>query len=116
MQAVSEHPENLAFMLQATQESDLHRQEANVFGLDLIFEVFADRCYADNGALLSRSLPGAVHTREKMLEQVKQLHEDGSITTVSGHHLPLDAHSICVHGDNAEGVSAIQDIRQLLNR
>ncbi|MDO7653438.1 MAG: LamB/YcsF family protein [Porticoccus sp.] len=116
MQAVSEHPESLAFMLQATQESDLHRQEANVFGLDLIFEVFADRCYADNGALLSRSLPGAVHTREKMLEQVKQLHEDGSITTVSGHHLALDAHSICVHGDNAEGVSAIQDIRQLLNR
>ena len=32
---------------------------------------------------------------------------------VSGHRLELQADSLCVHGDNIEGVSAIQEIRQL---
>lgn len=114
MQAISDCPQPLAFMLQATPDADQHTHEAEAFGLSLIFEVFADRCYADNGALLSRSLPGAVHSREKMLKQVTQLCNEGSITTVSGHRLALQADSICVHGDNAEGVAAIREIRQIL--
>ena len=114
MQAISDYP-SLSFMLQATPNADQHIQEAQAFGLTLIFEVFADRCYADNGALLSRSLPGAVHSREKMLEQVSQLSNEGSITTISGSRLKLQADSICVHGDNIEGVAAIREIRQILN-
>ncbi len=114
MQAISDHPAELAFMLQATPQSNLHRQEAEAFGLDTIFEVFADRCYADDGTLLSRKLPGAVHSREKMLAQVAQLQSEQSITTVSGTKLVLRADSICVHGDNAEGVAAIREIRELL--
>tara|TARA_B110000208_G_C11674194_1_gene396330 strand:+ start:129 stop:872 length:744 start_codon:yes stop_codon:yes gene_type:complete len=116
MQAISDCPQPLAFMLQATPSAEQHKQEAAAFGLQLIFEVFADRCYADNGALLSRSLPGAVHSREKMLEQVAQLSNEGSITTISGHKLELQADSICVHGDNSEGVAAIREIRHLLSK
>jgi len=116
MQAISDCPQTLAFMLQATPSAEQHKQEAAAFGLQLIFEVFADRCYADNGALLSRSLPGAVHSREKMLEQVAQLSNEGSITTISGHKLELQADSICVHGDNSEGVAAIREIRHLLSK
>lgn len=114
MQAVSSSPQPLAFMLQATPDADIHRQEAAAFGLEVIFEAFADRCYADNGSLLSRKLPGAVHSREMMLEQVAQLDKSGTITTVSGHRLSIQADSICVHGDNADGVAAIEEVRQLL--
>jgi UPF0271 protein len=115
MQAISDYPQPLAFMLQATPSAEQHKQEAAAFGLQLIFEVFADRCYADNGALLSRSLPGAIHSREKMLKQVAQLSNEGSITTINGHRLELQADSICVHGDNSEGVAAIREIRHLLS-
>jgi UPF0271 protein len=114
MQAISEYPKELKFMLQATPQSDMHKQEALIFGLDLIFEVFADRCYADDGSLLNRKLPGALHNREKMLSQVAQLKNECSITTVSGRVLLLEADSICVHGDNAEGVAAIKQIRELI--
>jgi UPF0271 protein len=86
-----------------------------MFGLEVMFEAFADRCYDDNGALLSRAKEGAVHSREKMLAQVAQLKNDSSVTTVSGHRLELQADSLCVHGDNLEGVSAIEEIRQLVN-
>jgi UPF0271 protein len=114
MQAISSSPLPLAFMLQATPEADAHRQEAEAFNLDLIFEAFADRCYADNGSLLSRKLPGAVHSREKMLAQVVQLNNTGTITTIGGLRLSIQADSVCVHGDNADGVAAIAEVRRLL--
>ena len=106
----------LAFMLQATADAGIHRQEAEMFGLEPIFEAFADRCYNDDGSLLSRSKPEAVHSREKMLEQVQQLNNQGTITTLSGLELPLQVDSLCVHGDNRESVNAIEEIRQLINR
>jgi len=115
MQAIAESHLSLAFMLQATPDAEIHREEAKMFGLELMFEVFADRCYDDNGALLSRSKEGAVHSKEKMLAQVTQLKNDGSVTTISGHRLELQADSLCVHGDNIDGVNAIEEIRQIIN-
>ena len=115
MQAIAESHVPLAFMLQATPDAETHREEAKMFGLELMFEAFADRCYDDNGALLSRSKEGAVHSKEKMLAQVTQLKNDGSVTTISGHRLELQADSLCVHGDNVDGVNAIEEIRQIIN-
>lgn len=114
MQTVAAYAKPLHLMLQATPEYNLHQQEASDFGLSLWFEAFADRCYDDDGRLLSRRKPGAVHTRDRMLAQVKQLSEEASITTVSGKILALKVDTLCVHGDNAEGVQAIREIRQLL--
>ena len=116
MEAIAECHQPLAFMLQATPDEEIHRQEAQAFGLDVLFEAFADRCYDDNGALLSRAKEGAVHSREKMLEQVVQLQEQGTVTTISGHQLELQADSLCVHGDNMDGVNAIEKIRQLISQ
>jgi len=120
MQAIAEtqeqHNRPLAFMLQATADAETHRQEAQMFGLEPIFEAFADRCYNDDGSLLSRSKPGAVHSREKMLKQVQQLNNHGTVITASGLELPVQADSLCVHGDNAEAVNAIAEIRQLINQ
>lgn len=114
MQSIAAYHRPLSLMLQATPEADAHREEAAALGLELLFEAFADRCYDDNGRLLSRRLPGAVHSREKMLAQVAQLCDQGSLTTVSGHTLPLAADTLCVHGDNPEGVQAIREIRALV--
>jgi UPF0271 protein len=116
MEAISECHQPLAFMLQATPDAETHREEARDFGLEVLFEAFADRCYDDSGALLSRAKEGAVHSREKMLEQVIQLQQHGTVTTVSGHQLELQADSLCVHGDNMDGVNAIEKIRQLISQ
>ncbi len=114
MRALAEYHRPLPLMLQATPQAEEHRQEAASLGLTLLFEAFADRCYDDDGRLLSRRLPGAVHDRDKMLQQVTQLSTQGSLTTVSGHTLALAADTLCVHGDNPEGVQAIREIRALL--
>ena len=115
MQAVATYHRPLALMLQATREERQHREEAAEFDLPLLFEAFADRCYDDDGKLLSRSKPGAVHDRARMLAQVEQLQRDGTVTTVSGHSIKLQADTLCVHGDNLEGVQAIQAIRALVD-
>jgi UPF0271 protein len=114
MKAIADYHRPVKLMLQATPEADNHRMEAEHFGIELLFEAFADRCYADDGKLLSRAEPGAVHSREKMLAQVRQLADEGSVTTVSGKVLKLDVDTLCVHGDNAEGIAAICEIREML--
>jgi len=116
MQAISESHKPLAFMLQATVDTETHRLEAQMFGIEVIFEAFADRCYNDDGSLLARSAEGAVHCRKKMLKQVEQLKNHGTVTTISGHQLALQADTLCVHGDNSEAVMAVEEIRQLLKR
>ena len=114
LQALSSYHRPLKLMLQATLDIEQHRAEAKHFNIDILSEAFADRCYDDDGKLLSRAKDGAVHSKEKMLAQVKQLKEQGCVTTISGNILPLKVDSLCVHGDNIEGVQAISAIRELI--
>lgn len=112
--ALSNYYKPLKLMLQATPQIEQHRTEAEIFGIEILSEAFADRCYADDGKLLARSKAGAVHNKDMMLAQVQQLKEQGTVTTVNGHILTLEADSLCVHGDNIEGVQAIEAIRELI--
>jgi UPF0271 protein len=116
MHALALYHRPLTLMLQATPDWEEHAREAAAQGLELSYEAFADRCYADDGRLLARNLPGAVHDREAMLAQVRQLRDSGTVTTVSGAKLQIKADTLCVHGDNIEGVRAIEAIRKLVER
>ena len=115
MQAMAAYHRALPLMLQATPQAHEHRREASELGISLLFEAFADRCYDDDGKLLSRRLAGAVHDRNRMLAQVRQLREEGSVTTQSGKTIHLQVDTLCVHGDNQEGVEAIEAIRALVD-
>jgi len=115
MAAVASYHRPIVLVLQGTPDAEQHRSEAEKYGLKLSFEAFADRCYDDDGKLLSRTREGAVHTKEKMLAQVKQLKETGTVTSISGHTLNLYADTLCVHGDNMAGVQAIQTIRAMID-
>jgi len=115
MSAVESYYRPIRLMVQATPQCDQLNIEAQDKGVELLFEGFADRCYADDGTLLSRSEPEAVHSLEKMLAQVEQLCDKGTVTTISGKTLSLNIDSLCVHGDNQNAVDAIAEIRQRLN-
>jgi UPF0271 protein len=115
LKAIADFHKPVRLMLQATPEADLHRNEAAALGIDLWFEAFADRCYDDDGKLLSRAKPGAVHTRDKMLAQVEQICNAGTVTSVGGETLVLKPDTLCVHGDNEAGVAAIKEIRQIIH-
>lgn len=113
MAAVSAYPAPLKLMVLATNNATGYEQIAEEFNIELIFEAFADRQYTDEGHLVSRSLPGSVLNKEALLQQVTQLITSGSVTTRSGNKLLLNAHCLCVHGDNSEGIKLIQEIKAL---
>lgn len=100
----------------ATADWEQHRREGEAFGIDVIFETFADRCYGDDGFLLPRSRPGAVHTEARALEQVQQLCENSTVTTAGGNIIPIKAQTLCIHGDSPESVAAVRAIHQIVHR
>lgn len=113
--ALASYHRPLSLMILATDQVDQHRAEAQNRGVELMAEAFADRCYDDNGVLLPRHHPLAIHDRDKMLAQVAQLQGEGAVTTVSGKVLPLQVDSLCVHGDNTTGVEMIRVVRELIH-
>ena len=114
LEALASYHRPLALMVQATLQAAAHRAEADAAGVQLLFEAFADRCYADDGSLLPRSQAGAVHNQERMLAQVAQVTRDSTVTTVSGRIIPLQVDTLCVHGDNPEVVRTIAALRALV--
>ena len=56
-----------------------------------------------------------MHDRDKMLAQVEQICREGTVTSVSGHRLQLQPDTLCVHGDNEEGIAAIIEIRNIIH-
>lgn len=114
MHTLADYHRPLVLMLQSTPQAEIHAHEALSAGIPLWFEVFADRCYDDDGYLLSRNIAGAVHSRDKMLAQAEQLKQQGTVTTLSGKQLELKADTLCVHGDNPEAINAIKQIRELI--
>ena len=88
---------------------------ANAAGLQTANEVFADRRYEENGALRSRSLPGALlEDAGEALQQVLQMVSSGTVTALSGKKVPVLADSICIHGDGLHAVEFAQKIYQTL--
>ena len=86
-------------------------------GLPVALEVFADRAYRADGALVPRSEPGAVHaTTEACTAQVLAMVERGGIVSRDGELLPTRFHSVCVHGDDPHAVATARAVREALER
>ena len=61
----------------------------------------------------SHEVPGAMHSHDKMMLQVQQLCQSGTVTSVSGNTLRLNPDTLCIHGDNETSVKAITDIKAI---
>ena len=110
--AIADFPQRLFVLMQGTPDWLAHQQEAQTFGLSLSFEAFADRRYADNGALLSRQHKRALLTDTEILDQVKRFVDEQKVVTLNGNQLSFPIDSLCVHGDNPTATALIQKIRQ----
>jgi len=115
IQAIARYDVQLPLMLMATRDNSAAQALADEFGVQLWFEAFADRAYDSAGRLVSRQLPGAVHhDPEVIIAQALTLSRGEPLSASDGSELHLKADTLCVHGDNASSVSAVQRIRQAL--
>ena len=113
MSAVARYDRQLPLMLMCTRDNSAAQALGDEFGLTLWFEAFADRAYDADGFLLGRSLPGAVHHDSQVIVgQALALARGEALQANDGSALTLAAQTLCVHGDNASSVAAVQRIRQ----
>jgi 5-oxoprolinase (ATP-hydrolysing) subunit A len=91
--------------------------EAKNTGLNTAAEVFADRTYTDEGNLTPRSQPGAlIEDEERSLQQVLQMVMENKVTTVSGKIIPIEAQTICIHGDGTHAPAFAKNIQHALKQ
>ncbi len=81
-------------------------------GLNVVAEAFADRAYNSDGTLVSRKLAGSVlHDPKLVAERMLQLVNEGGVTAIDGKFTPIEAGSICVHGDSPGALEMAQQVR-----
>ncbi|MBM3426028.1 MAG: lactam utilization protein LamB [Bacteroidetes bacterium] len=76
-------------------------KKAQEKGLSIRLEVFADRAYTADYLLSSRSQSGSLLKNIASVEpQVKRLLLEGQLLSMEGVQLPIQADTLCFHGDN----------------
>jgi len=86
-------------------------------GLRVAAEVFADRAYEPDGSLASRRKPGSViHEAEMVVERAVRMVKDHTVVAIDGSVVPLQADTICVHGDTPGSDDLAASIRAGLER
>jgi 5-oxoprolinase (ATP-hydrolysing) subunit A len=92
-------------------------EQAEKMGITVAREAFADRALMPDGTLVPRSRPGAViHDREAVIERSIRLVTEQTIVAISGELVPVEADTLCLHGDTPDAVSLAVAIRAALER
>jgi 5-oxoprolinase (ATP-hydrolysing) subunit A len=93
-----------ALLLYGLSGSEM-KDQADLFGLKFISEVFADRTYREDGSLTPRTEPGAlIEDPALAMTQVLKMVREGKVTTTGGREIPLSAGTVCIHGDGSHAV------------
>lgn len=86
-------------------------------GLPFVEEAFADRAYTDEGSLVSRKIAGSViHDIDAVVARVVRMVTDKTVVSISGNVVPIQAQTICVHGDTPGAVDMVKAIRAALEK
>ncbi|KFE45102.1 5-oxoprolinase subunit PxpA [Pseudomonas syringae] len=116
IEGIARYDAKLPLMLLAMRDNSAAQAIADEFGVQLWFEAFADRGYDAQGRLMPRQQPNAVHhDPEIIIAQAMTLARGEPLIASDGTALRLTPHTLCVHGDNASSIAAVQRIRQALD-
>ncbi|MCY0877872.1 MAG: LamB/YcsF family protein [Firmicutes bacterium] len=86
-------------------------------GLTVAFEVYADRAYAADGRLVPRRVPGAVISEpSKVRDRVVRMVTEGTVETIEGQRLAVQADTVCLHGDTPDSVRLAETVREALEQ
>lgn len=89
---------------------------AKTKGLAFRQEVFADRTYQSDGTLTPRTQSKAlIESEQDSIKQVLQMIQQKSVTAVDGSVIPIQADTICIHGDGKHAVAFAKALNQRLH-
>lgn len=115
LNAVASYDKNIRVMILSGTKNEVYEYTAKLYGIGLIYEVFADRNYNDDGSLVSRMNENAViHDELEVVNRIKNLKDKGFLYSLSGQKLFLKTDSVCVHGDNDKALEFIKLLRKAI--
>ncbi|MNC49360.1 LamB/YcsF family protein [compost metagenome] len=89
-------------------------KQAREEGLHVVCEAFADRAYNPDGSLVNRRRAGAVlHDPTLIAQRMLRWVREGLIEAIDGSLVPVEASSICVHGDNPAAVETARVLKDI---
>ncbi len=105
----------LPLVVQATPANDKVQALADTYNVPLMFEAFSDRAYDDDGLLVARSVAGSVYRdKAKIEQQILDITQQGYVVSINGKKVPIQADTICVHGDNECALFAVKKVKPAL--
>ncbi len=111
---VSVNPE-LAYVALAGARGELMTRIGREVGLKVVYEAFPDRAYTPGGTLVSRRQPGAVvKDPREVAARALRMAKEGMVIAVDGTSIPLEAQTLCVHGDTPSAIDLVKSIRKAL--
>ena len=117
LSAISSYDKNIKLVILSTARNEVYKNIALFYGISLIFEVYADRNYTDDGFLISRVEEDAIINDEMdILERIDTLKQRGYLSSINGMHLFLQTDTICVHGDNEKAYEFIKIASKILHQ
>ncbi|MCK1281065.1 LamB/YcsF family protein [Bradyrhizobium sp. 61] len=88
---------------------------ARKVGLRVLALFLADRAYDEHARLVSRKLPNSVITsREAVAERVKRFLDSGTVQTIEGKSIKIEARSILIHSDTPGSVELAGTVRRVI--
>lgn len=116
LSAISSYDKNIKLMILSNPNNESYAYTAKLYAIDLIYEVFADRNYNDDGTLVSRIKPNAVISDELLvLQRIQNLKDRGFLESINGNRLFLKTDTVCVHGDSQNALEFIQALQRVVN-
>src|SRR6266581_3834991 len=90
---------------------------ARKIGLRVLTLFLADRAYDENAHLVSRKLPNSVITSpEAVAERVQRFLDSGTVKTIEGKSIKIEARSILIHSDTPGSVNLAGTVRRVIEQ
>lgn len=111
-EAVYSFDRELILLVLAHSEMEKAAEEV---GLKFAREIFADRHYNSDGTLVPRSHPESViKDSDQAAQRLVEIITTGRIKALDGSSFPVEADSVCVHGDTPGAIQHMVNLRKAL--
>ena len=115
IKAVAKFDTTVKLMILSSSQNKAYAKMAKKYRVGLLYEVFADRAYTNEGTLVSRLEKNAViNDKKRLKERAKLLIKKGVIKSIEGKKLKLQADTLCVHGDNESALKLIKSLYKII--
>jgi UPF0271 protein len=108
---------DLLYVALAGAKGEMMTRIGKDVGLKVVYEAFPDRAYTPEGNLVPRREPGAViKDPQEVARRALRMATDGIVIAVDDTSIPIEAQTLCVHGDTPSAVDLVRSIHETLEK